>query len=458
MPKAATENRSAPELMLVRAGHTLEARNAFSRALAGAPPEGAMPMSSMEASYGVSFEMSKPFAFSAGVAFVPVYGFLMHKTLCSWGYVTGYEAIRRQVAAALGDDDVHTIVLDVNSGGGACAGCFELADWLYAQRGQKKIEAMVDASCYSAAYAIASCADRITVTPTGGVGSIGVVATHYNMAGALEKWGEAVEFVYAGKYKIDGNQYGPLSEHAKEQLQFQVDHLYAMFIATVARNRGLSEEAVRNTEAAVYTAEQAVEMGLADTVSAPLERVTQIFNDAITGDIEMSLTPEQIAAKATADKAAADKAIADKATADKAVADRAAAEQNAVTLGATQEAVSAAAAAAVAADRARCSAIMSAPEAQGRTDLANHFAMNTTMTVEDAIAALAKAPQAPVAAAPAAPAAPAAANQFEQAMIATGNPAVGAHVDNVHSEGADTVVADILAAYSVATNTPIKMK
>jgi len=456
MPKAVKEKSSAPELMLVRAGHTVEARDAFTRALAGVAPEGAMPMSSMEASYGVNFDMNKPFAFSAGVAFVPVYGYLMHKTLCSWGYVTGYEAIRRQVAAALGDDDVHTIVLDVNSGGGACAGCFELADWLYAQRGQKKIEAMVDASCYSAAYAIASCADTITVTPTGGVGSIGVVATHYNMAGALEKWGEAVEFVYAGKYKIDGNQYGPLSEHAKEQLQFQVDHLYAMFIATVARNRGLSEEAVRNTEAAVYTAEQAVEIGLADIVSAPLERVTQIFNDATTGDIEMSLTPDQIAAKAAADKIVADKALADKALADKAAADQLAAEQLANTAGASQEAIAAAAAAAVAADRARCSAILSAPEALGRADLASHFAMSTTMTVDEAIAALAKAPAA--AAVPAVPGTPAATNQFEQAMINSGSPAVGAHVDNVHSEDADTDVADILAAYSVATNTPIKMK
>lgn len=449
MPEVATDKTTAPELMLVRAGHTLNARDAFSRAARGVPPEGAMPMSSMEAAYGIDFNMDKPYAFSGGIAFVPVYGYLMHKSSYCWGYITGYEAIRRQMSMALGDPDVHTIVLDVNSGGGACAGCFELADWIYAQRGTKKIEAMVDASCYSAAYAIASCADKITITPTGGLGSIGVVATHYNMGGALEKYGEAVEFVYAGKYKIDGNQFEPLSKHAKEQLQFQVDHLYAMFIATVSRNRGLTEQEVRDTEAAVYTAEQAVEMGLADKVAAPIERITQLFNDE-SGEIEMTLTPEQIAAqKVEDDKAAAAGKVAQE------LADAAVVAANLAAAAPAEEQI----AAAVAADRARCAAILGSTEAVGRADLANHLAMSTSLSVDEAVAMLAKAP-APVAAATPAPAANAPTNLFDAAMQQSGNPAVGAHVDAVHDgdDGEDKDVKFILESYASASNTPLKTK
>ncbi len=449
MPEVAAKKKpTPPELMLVRAGHTLEARDAFTRAQAGVAPEGVMPMSSMEAAYGIDFNMDKPYAYSGGIAFIPVYGYLMHKSSYCWGYVTGYEAIRRQMSMALGDPDVHTIILDVNSGGGACAGCFELADWMYAQRGQKKIEAMVDASCYSAAYAIASCADKITITPTGGLGSIGVVATHYNMGGALEKWGEAVEFVYAGKYKIDGNQFEPLSKHAKQQLQFQVDHLYAMFIATVARNRGLTEQEVRDTEAAVYTAEQAVEMGLADKVAAPIERITQLFNDE-SGEIEMSLTPEQIEAKKAADAATA--ALAAKTAQELADAATAAAALVATAPAAEQIA------AAVTADRARCAAILGSVEAAGRGDLANHLAMSTSLSVDEAVAMLSKAPVA--AAAPVITTAAAPVNQFEQAMIASGQPGVGAHVDAVHSDdGEDKDVQFVLASFAAASNTPLKTK
>ncbi len=46
----------------------------------------------------------------------------------------------------------------------------------------------------------------------------------------------------------------------------------------------------------------------------------------------------------------------------------------------------------------RIKAIMAAPEAEGRKDLAEHFAYDTEMTAEAAVAALAKAPKAAAAA------------------------------------------------------------
>ncbi len=52
------------------------------------------------------------------------------------------------------------------------SGCFELARHIMASRGQKKIIAYVDELLCSAAYALASSAEEIIVSPDADVGSI----------------------------------------------------------------------------------------------------------------------------------------------------------------------------------------------------------------------------------------------------------------------------------------------
>lgn len=109
--------------------------------------------------------------------------------------------------------------------------------------------------------------------------------------------------------------------------------------------------------------------------------------------------------------------------------------------GADKQAATEAAAQARKAERARMSAILSCEEAKGREALANHLALNTEMSVEDAKGVLA-------AAGPAAPA-KAAANPFETAMEQTANPRVGSDTAAANAE-ADPVQR-ILAAQAAAT-------
>ena len=73
----------------------------------------------------------KPFAFSNGIAVIPVHGSLINRFGQSWGFVTGYNFIRSQLNAAMADDDVKAIVFDCNSYGGEVAGCFELVDDIF---------------------------------------------------------------------------------------------------------------------------------------------------------------------------------------------------------------------------------------------------------------------------------------------------------------------------------------
>ncbi|TMV59595.1 S49 family peptidase, partial [Thioclava sp. BHET1] len=112
-----------------------------------------------------------------GVAIIQVEGTLVQKNgyLRPYSGMTGYDGIRQNFLTALSDPAISAIAFNINSPGGEVSGCFDLVDEIYQARGEKPIWAILDDCAFSAAYAIASACDRITVPRTGGVGSIGVV-------------------------------------------------------------------------------------------------------------------------------------------------------------------------------------------------------------------------------------------------------------------------------------------
>lgn len=115
-----------------------------------------------------------------GVGVLDVSGTLVHRAsgLDAMSGLTSYSQLSAAFASMTMDPDVAHIVLNVNSPGGSVNGVFDLADEIYQARGTKPITAIIDDRAYSAAYALASSADEIIVSRTGGVGSIGVVAAH----------------------------------------------------------------------------------------------------------------------------------------------------------------------------------------------------------------------------------------------------------------------------------------
>jgi signal peptide peptidase SppA len=202
------------------------------------------------------------------IAVVSVIGTLVSRSgyLDAASGLQAYGDIGDAIAAAMDDASVRGVILDVDSPGGEVGGLFDLVEQIQAIRdaSSKPLWAVANESALSAAYAIASAADQLYVTRTGEVGSIGVVAVHIDESGADAKAGLAWTFVFAGNRKIDGNAHEPLSERARVTIQTDVDRLYAEFCALVAANRGLSPEAVRGTDAAIYRGTLAVRAGLAD--------------------------------------------------------------------------------------------------------------------------------------------------------------------------------------------------
>lgn len=371
---------------------------------------------------------TKPFAFADGKAIIPVHGMLINRFPYSWGGATGYNFIQSQLAAASADPDVDGIIYDVNSYGGLVSGCQETADAIFAasqRQGGKPSLAVVDANCYSAAYWLASAADQIAVTPSGGAGSIGVLMMHVDVSKALSDFGVKVTFIHAGKHKVDGNSFEPLSEQVTADLQAEIDTMYGSFVATVARNReGLTEKAVRATEARIYQADAAKKVGLVDAVQQPSTAAGAFFQPA-NEDTTMATSAQPAAnnaATSAAEPAAAGTAAADEARRG---------------------------------ERERIRAIHALPEAEGRADLANHLALETELTAEQAKGILAASPKKE--ATP--PAKQEEANHFKKAMDNGKHPNVGAD-STVTTETADGVemsrAQQILAAQRKATGAKLK--
>jgi ClpP class serine protease len=216
----------------------------------------------------------QPFAVVDGIAVIEIAGTLVHRG--AWigqsSGLTSYEGIAAQLQAALADPAIRGIALDIDSFGGEVAGAFDLADRIRAARAQKPVHAFVADHALSAAYALASQADRIILPRTGAVGSIGVVAMHSDMSGALDQKGIAVTLIHAGARKVDANPYQPLPEAVRERIAGELEDLRQLFAETVAEGRGrrLDTSEALGTEAAVFRGEAAVFAGLADEVADPV--------------------------------------------------------------------------------------------------------------------------------------------------------------------------------------------
>jgi len=238
---------------------------------------------------------------SSGIAVVSVVGTLVARSgyLDSSSGLLAYGAVGDAIEEAMGNPSVRGVLLDVDSPGGEVGGLFDLVTRIRALQGASGVPlwAVANEDALSAAYAIVSAADRIYVTQTGEVGSIGVVAAHVDESGADAQAGLSWSFVFAGQQKVDGNAHEPLSQRARDTIQADVDRLYGEFCALVAANRGLTDEAVRETQAATYRGSLAIQAGLADRLGT-----LDLAAAEMAAELDAALTytaPRQIALRST---------------------------------------------------------------------------------------------------------------------------------------------------------------
>lgn len=206
-----------------------------------------------------------------GVAHIPIRGYLL-KSVPGWMKRWGVDATSLSDAVAAverADQDpaVRSIVLDVDSPGGTISGTIEAGEAVAAAK--KPIVAHGTGMVASAAYWIASQADRLTATPSTPIGSIGVYRVLYDTSAAYERWGVKVHVVRTHELKGTGVDGSKLTEAQLAAEQVLINSAGDLFQRAVASGRKLKPDAVKAVATGeVWFAQDAQSRGLIDGVEA----------------------------------------------------------------------------------------------------------------------------------------------------------------------------------------------
>ena len=207
-----------------------------------------------------------------GVGIVPIVG-VIGKGLSPLEKMMGAVDVN-DVSAAIdafaANPEVEKIALQVSSPGGTVTGVEELANKI--RNLEKPTMAYTDSEMASAAYWISSAADKVTVSPSSTVGSVGVYIAIPDYSEAAKMQGIKMVVIKSGKFKGAGIEGTSLDEDQMGNLQASVDTIHAEFKEAVNMKRKMvkAEAMEGQTFSGKQAAAQGLVTGLADS-----------FNDAL---------------------------------------------------------------------------------------------------------------------------------------------------------------------------------
>ena len=192
-----------------------------------------------------------------------------------------YDMIRQHLDAAIADPNVRGIILDIDSPGGQVSGVLDLAEHMMSLRAKgKPIWALANDEAASAAYWLASSAQRVFSTEVGIVGSIGTLIVHVDQSRFDQERGVRFNEIASGARKTDLSPHKPLNPTGRSFLQGLVDKNAQLFFEQVAQARGMDVDDVQAQQAALFVGTEARESGLIDeiaTLDELVERMKKSF-------------------------------------------------------------------------------------------------------------------------------------------------------------------------------------
>lgn len=258
---------------------------------------------------------------AGSVAVIPVTGIISQRSSAmddmSGPGGTSTDRLIATIRACVSDDSVKAIILDCDSPGGTVYGVPEAADFIRESRGKKPIIGQINSLAASACYWLVAQCDEVVITPSGQAGSIGVYQFHQDWSRAMDAAGITETYIYAGQFKVEGNDSEPLSEEAKAAMQKEVDDYYSMFLNGVAAGRGLKVKDVSDNfgKGRVLMAKDAKKVGMVDRIATLDETLERLGAPPRGGAARVEAIPahtisgggqDVLAAAGFADDAAAD--------------------------------------------------------------------------------------------------------------------------------------------------------
>ena len=245
------------------------------------------PLEALEARLGRPLQNTRTVSLRDGVAVVPVVGpiFRYANLLTQVSGATSLDVLATEFTSALDNPQVDAIVLAIDSPGGQAAGMAEFAQLI---RGAgKPVTAYVDGAAASAAYWIAAAADRVVLSKTAEVGSIGAVVaidTGRSRDGVME-----IVSSQSPKKRPDVT-----TETGRSQIQARLDALAQVFVDDVAAYRGVSVDTVLADfgQGDMRMGAAAVALGMADEVSTLDAVIAGLAGSKTTGGPRMGAKTE----------------------------------------------------------------------------------------------------------------------------------------------------------------------
>ncbi|MBR0596801.1 signal peptide peptidase SppA [Clostridiales bacterium BAD-6] len=201
-----------------------------------------------------------------------VEGTILAGQVDTFGIATGYQHqwTLDKIDELMNDPENKGILLFIDSPGGGVYESDELYLKLneYKETTERPVYAVMGSMAASGGYYIAAAADEIFANRNTWTGSIGVtIGTLYDISELLEKYGVKTVTITAGRNKAMGSSVEPLTQEQQAIFQSLVDEAYEQFVGIVAEERNLDLDAVKNlADGRVYTAKQAMELGLVDSI------------------------------------------------------------------------------------------------------------------------------------------------------------------------------------------------
>lgn len=221
------------------------------------------------------------------IAILPVQGTIFPKAnlMTSLSGATSMDKLKSDFNMLHMSDNVTGILLDFDTPGGSAEMVQEMSDviWEARQTKTKPIWGIANGMAASAGYFLMSQCDRCFVTPSGLVGSIGVVATHTDVSEAEKQAGIKRTVLSVGEAKADGHPSIPLTNEVIQRRLELMQETYDGFVGHVARGRGVSVETVLEDygKGGVFHSKKALERGMVDGVNT-IEQVSKLMLDGGT--------------------------------------------------------------------------------------------------------------------------------------------------------------------------------
>lgn len=234
-----------------------------------------------------------------GVAIIPIIGPIVPRSsfFARMSGMVSVSTLATDFQVALDNPDIKAILFNIDSPGGVITGIGEFADMMFAAQGTKPVVSYVYGMGASGAYWFASATSEIITAATAETGSIGVVTAYTDFRQAQEKRGiRTMEIVSSVSPKKRPDVF---TDEGKKQVQRVVDDLADIFVGTVARNRGTTEDDVRSNfgKGDLLVGTHAVDAGLTDRVGSLEAIITELQGSPQTislGGTDMSLTLETL--------------------------------------------------------------------------------------------------------------------------------------------------------------------